>query len=139
MTDTFWQSLFIFLGAAVVAGIQAWTSTRTNNSVRAASKLAEKGRSEIADKTEVVRTTLADSTERSEKKLDSIGTVLDATHGLVNSNYGVQLKLVMLALKRLSLITQLPEDIEAAAVAERAYQEHEAKQAAVDAKTAKVS
>ena len=132
MTDAFWNALFIFLGAVLVAGIQAWSAVRTTKAIKTASNLAEAGRSEIvaqvaaADvKTDIARDELRDHQDKEKVALNEI-------HTLVNNDYGVLLKTAMFTTKRLAILTGFPDDIEAAGLAERAYNDHQAKQAVVD-------
>jgi len=53
-------------------------------------------------------------------------------HVLSNSNMEAQLRIVMLQAKRISEMTKAKPDIDIANEAERAYEEHKAKQAVVD-------
>lgn len=65
-------------------------------------------------------------------KVVHIGKVSDATHTLVNSAMGAQLKVAAIAMRRVADLTRDPADTEAASVAEKALADHEAKQARVD-------
>lgn len=66
-------------------------------------------------------------------KLDVAAQVQSATHTLVNGSMAAQLRISMLALKRVAELTELPEDIAAAALAQKICTEHDLKQAKVDA------
>lgn len=97
-----------------------------------------------AAKVEITKATLAASTSKVDAKLDGIAAVAldtqktgEQVHTLVNSNMGVQLRISMIALKRLADLTKDPDDIAAAEQATKLYREHEAKQAKVDEKDAK--
>jgi len=68
------------------------------------------------------------------KKVDDAKTVNDATHILVNSNMGIQLKIAMGLADRLAKITKTPEDIADAIETKRIYNDHMAKQAVVDSR-----
>lgn len=65
-------------------------------------------------------------------KIAALGKVADATHILVNSNMGTQLKLTAVALRRIANQSKYKEDEDAAALAEKAYAEHQMKQSIVD-------
>ncbi len=80
-----------------------------------------------------VKEDLRDTNAVQSDKLDSMAKVNNATHALVNSAMGVQLKLTALALGRVADMTHSPADVRAADEAERLYEEHAAKQAAADA------
>lgn len=67
-------------------------------------------------------------------KLNKIGKVADATHTLVNSNMGVQLRLTAAVSRRLAALTRNKSDLAAAELADKMLMEHEDKQATVDAK-----
>lgn len=87
-----------------------------------------------AKKVEAVKVALEASGKATDKKLDAIAEVGDATHTLVNNNMGIQLKLNAVTLRRLAGITKKTGDREAAIAAEKLYAEHMAKQAVVDAR-----
>lgn len=69
---------------------------------------------------------------RNEKKLDVITKTGDAVHTLVNSNFGVQLNIAAIALRRVADLTKEPSDIKAANIADKALADHESRQAVVD-------
>lgn len=71
------------------------------------------------------------------RKLNAIAKTGEQVHTLVNSNMGTQLKLNAISLRRLATITSDPVDVDAAMLAEKLLKEHDAKQAAVDAKIQK--
>lgn len=66
------------------------------------------------------------------KKVDEAKSVNDATHILVNSNMGIQLKIAMGLASRLAKITKTPDDIADAVETKRIYDEHMSKQSIVD-------
>lgn len=66
------------------------------------------------------------------KKVNAAKGVADATHTLVNSNMGVQLKIAMGLANKVAKLTQNTRDIEDAAETKRLYDEHMKKQAIVD-------
>jgi hypothetical protein len=68
----------------------------------------------------------------SDVKLDDLGKVAAATHTLVNSNMGTQLKLNAIMARRLSDLTKSPVDVEAALEAEKLYAAHMQNQDVVD-------
>jgi hypothetical protein len=90
-----------------------------------------------AGKAEQVRLELARVTRATTEKLDGIATVGKKTHTLVNSNMSIQLKISMVALRRLADITKHPDDVAAASFADKNYREHESNQAIVDQDEAK--
>ena len=57
----------------------------------------------------------------------------DKIHTLSNSSMGAQLRIVMLQAKRIAEMTKAQPDLDIAGEAERAYQQHQEKQAVVDA------
>lgn len=105
MSDIFWQALI----AGVVTLVLAWMNTRNGQ------------------KTEEVKKTLESATTSTDSKLGEI-------HTLVNNNFGVQLKIAAVALRRVAKLTKNKEDIAAARTAEVAYKDHMDKQAVVDGK-----
>lgn len=86
--------------------------------------------------TEEVRRTLAESNDQTIGKLDAMSVVVQATHTLVNSNYGASLMATLNALKAVEALTTDPERRSiargAVAEAEKLYEEHVSKQAMVD-------
>jgi hypothetical protein len=68
------------------------------------------------------------------KKVDEAKEVNDATHTLVNSNMGIQLKIAMGLTDKISKLTNTKEDLADAAEAKRLYEEHMKKQAVVDSR-----
>lgn len=83
---------------------------------------------EIAAKVEAVRV----EAKEGSNKLEAIAKVSEATHTLVNSNMGAQLKLTAVATRRLAALTNDQADLDAADLADKLLAEHEAKQAVVD-------
>lgn len=79
-----------------------------------------------------VKESLAASDEQLHSRLDEMAATGQATHVLVNSNMGEQLKLNALLSRRMADLTKIPEDIQAAKCAEAKLQDHESKQAMVD-------
>ncbi len=67
------------------------------------------------------------------KKAEEAKEVNDATHVLVNSNMGVQLKIAMRLAEKVAKLTKKKEDIEDAVATKKLYDEHMQKQAVVDA------
>jgi hypothetical protein len=79
-----------------------------------------------------VRETLSVSDDQLRSRLEEMAAVGQATHGLVNSNMGEQLKLNALLSRRVAEITKLPEDFEAATISESKLRDHESTQSIVD-------
>lgn len=126
ISDVVWQAII----AGVVTCVLAYIGQR------AASKAQE-----AATRVEEVRATLEDTTKVTDTKLNDIAEVTTNTnktasevHTLVNSNMEVQLKISMVALRRLSQLTKDPDDIAAFEAAEKLYKEHIEKQSEVDGK-----
>jgi hypothetical protein len=71
---------------------------------------------------------------RAKKERRANATVVEKVHTLVNSQMGATLNVARLATKRTAEVTKHPSDLAVAEEAERAYQEHQKKQATVDAK-----
>lgn len=110
VSDVVWQALIAGIVTCVLAGIQVYA----------------------ARKVEQVRVDLKTSTADTTEKLDEIAEVGNQTHVLVNSSMTAQLKISALALRRISVLTNDPEDEAAAALAEKLLKEHSAKQKTVD-------
>jgi hypothetical protein len=87
---------------------------------------------EAATDAHAAKTTLAKNTADTKSQLNDIAEVGVATHTLVNSNMGVQLKLNAALARRMASITGNQDDLRAAELAEALYQEHINKQAVVD-------
>jgi hypothetical protein len=97
-------------------------------------RVAEKA-ADAAQKVEDVKDSLDERNTVTNTKLDGLAKVADATHTLVNSNMGAQLKLNAVVTRRLADLTQDPTDHDAAALADKLLAEHQEKQAIVDSKT----
>ena len=80
-----------------------------------------------------VKETLAANTSKQDKQLDVIEKTGEKTHTLVNSNMGVQLRMHADLTQRMAEKTNEPEDIAAALQAKKLWDEHQGKQATVDA------
>jgi hypothetical protein len=68
------------------------------------------------------------------KKVDDAKETADATHTLVNSNMGIQLKIAMNLASKVAKLTNKTKDIDDAIEAKRLYDDHMKKQAAVNLK-----
>ncbi len=93
-----------------------------------------------AVKAEEVKTALEDANIKSDKQMAKQTAIINETkettekvHILVNSSMSAQLKISMMALRRIAAMTKHPEDIVAAETAEKLFREHEVKQGKVDA------
>lgn len=116
-------------------GVMAYLLARMNTKQGMVATKVE----DAAVKVEEVKTTLAISNQVTKEELHEIKEVGIATHTLVNNNMGIQLKINVVALRRIaSLCDATLEDKEAAEMAEKLYSEHMAKQAIVDNAKAKV-
>jgi hypothetical protein len=80
-----------------------------------------------------VKTTLQDNTTKVDDKLDGLTRLAEATHVLVNSAMGAQLKLNAETSRFKADTTGDPIDIAAAELAEHTWADHVLKQKAVDA------
>jgi hypothetical protein len=80
----------------------------------------------------VVTVILAIFNAMTQIKLSQIQKTGVDTHILVNKNYGIQLNLTKIALRRVADITKDAIDVAAADEADRLYIEHMARQAIVD-------
>lgn len=81
-----------------------------------------------------VKHVLEENTLTTDQKLEDLARVARATHTLVNNDRGVLLKIATTALDRVARIN--PDDLEdqeAAEAVRKAYAEHQANQAIVDA------
>jgi len=90
-------------------------------------------------KVEEVKQTLNETTKVSDRKMNELSRVAiesqktgEAIHVLVNSSMSAQLKISMIALRRIAEMTSNQDDKAAASLAEKLFHEHEGKQAQVD-------
>lgn len=79
-----------------------------------------------------VKENLQANDERTTRKMGDMAEVAKATHTLVNSNMGTQLKLNSVVSRRLAKLTNDATDIQAANLADELYDAHVAKQNVVD-------
>ena len=86
-----------------------------------------------AKATAQVKARLETVTTDTAKHLDVIEKTGEKTHTLVNSNMGVQLRMHADLTQRMAEKTKEPEDIAAALQAKKLWDEHQGKQATVDA------
>lgn len=86
-----------------------------------------------AEKVEEVKVDLKKTSKEQSETLSEIKDTGEKVHILVNSNMGIQLRLNAVQSRRLADITKNPDDIKAAALAQSMLEEHEKKQAVVDA------
>ena len=89
-----------------------------------------------AEKVEEVKVDLKKTSKEQSETLSEIKDTGEKVHILVNSNMGIQLRLNAVQSRRLADITKNPDDIKAAALAQSMLEEHEKKQAVVDAHAA---
>jgi len=131
---TFLGTCFTAVMAFLVVRLNKLTEQAAVASKAAAGKVEEVGRkAEVAaGKVEEVKKTLVAETARQSEKLDGIAEVGRAVHTLVNSSMSNQLKVSMIALRRVAHMTRDPEDMAAAELAEQAYHDQEEKQRIVD-------
>jgi hypothetical protein len=150
--STSWQVVLQAIIAGIVTMVLGYFQMRTKNSIEAASnqqaKIASIQKAEtvqvkesLANATKAaavqvseVKKTLDDNTQATAAKLEGLHDVAVATHTLVNSNMGNQLKISALALRRIADMTKHQDDEMAAALAEGLLAEHMARQAIVDQK-----
>ncbi len=111
MVLQFVTALAVILGPVVLAMIQR----------RAAVKVAE------------VKQDLATSTMRTGRALEEIASTGEKTHALVNSERGVTLRALAVALRIIATDRPSTENTAAARAAEKASAEHEGRQAQADA------
>lgn len=115
--ESVWSAVITVTGLIVVA----WMNQRA----------AEKA----ARKVEDVKKTLEKTTASANKKLDAISKTGEAVHVLVNSSMSAQLKISMIALRRVAELTSNHDDVAAAELAEKLFREHEVKQNVLDTAT----
>ena len=73
--------------------------------------------------------------DKLQTSMDETKATGDKIHILVNSSMSAQLKISMIALRRIAAMTGNADDIQAAEIAEQLFHEHELKQSMVDSKT----
>jgi hypothetical protein len=86
-------------------------------------------------KVEEVRQDLLESSTVTSKKLANIQLTSDKTHAFVNGNMTAQLRKHAAACRRLAYLTQDPQDVANAEMAERDLEEHLEKQSIVILRT----
>lgn len=79
-----------------------------------------------------VTITLAWMQNRTKQSVDKNAKVTEDVHALVNSNFGVQLKVNEVLARRVADLTQNKADVEAADLAARLHREHMEKQSEID-------
>lgn len=77
--------------------------------------------------------TLRDTNAATSAKLEGLATVARSTHALVNNAMSIQLRSNAALARKLAALDSSPENVAAAEEADRAYAEHQQRQAAVDA------
>jgi hypothetical protein len=140
--DKFWTPVAITFMTCVIGLMQATTTymqslTRdavheTKTAIDETGNRAEEAAVKAENTAHKVESTLLKTTKTQAGKLDKIVKTSNDTHILVNSNMGISLKTSAVALRRVADLTGDPDDVSAAEVAEKALQEHEAKQDKVD-------
>lgn len=87
---------------------------------------------EVAKRSQDILDAVAATTAVKLAALDKVSLVARQTgaevHMMVNDSWSVQLKISMLALHRVAMLTEHPDDIAAAELAAIAYHDHESKQ-----------
>lgn len=91
---------------------------------------------EVKDKVVEVKDTVHATTAVTEQKLASIEKTGEKVHILTNSAMGAALRVAAIAQRRIALSTHLPEDLEAADLADKMLKEHDARQSVVNGKHA---
>jgi len=125
MTDMAWITAGGFCTLIITQVVNLYTQNRNRKWDLQDRVLSNKKVSQVASD-------LEHSTTATDKKLDALAIVAEATHTLVNSNMAVQLKLTAELSRWKADQTNDPEHILAAEHAERLLKEHEHKQALVD-------
>ena len=136
VSDQIWLAL-IAAGVVIIPIIvNNRAAKQTRKEAREDARMARSAEILAAVKVKEVKTTLEESTAAFGSQLDSIAKTGQDTHVLVNARMGAQLKLNMIATRRLADMTKGQPggeaDEEAAKLAESLYREHEKKQAIVD-------
>ncbi len=117
---------------ALTALAQEWLRQRAEERAAREAKVAA---AVVAAKVELVKDALNINNKVTDKKLESITKTGEAVHVLVNSSMSAQLKISAIALRRIADMTNHPDDIAAAELAEKLLAEHLAKQEIVDKQT----
>lgn len=134
------QAVLSFLSTALIAILGYYTYKVKVNSEKVAvtAKAAAVEVKEAAVKVEEVRTTLEDTTKVTDQKLNDLARDVGSAretgekiHELVNSAMTLQLKVNAVALRRIAELTNNSDDIAVAALAEKSYLNHEAKQRSI--------
>lgn len=126
-----------FLGI-MVNGLVAFFVARLNIQGAAAAKEVGEVKvkaQETAEIVKTVKTNLETSNTRADKKLEEIKKVSNDVHTLVNSAMKAQLKINVIALRRIAMITKKKGDIDAAKAAETLLAEHEKQAKGASART----
>ena len=107
MNDVLWNALIV-AGATLVLSLMTYLTAR------------------------LTAATTAVNAEATDRKLAEIAETGEKVHVLVNSSMSAQLKISMVALKRIAELTEHPDDMAAAELATKLYNEHQKKQEVVD-------
>lgn len=133
-------ALIALIGTIVFPGIMAYMFARlrqdqADRSKEAAVKVEEvkTAAAAAAVKVEEVKQDLAVRTNATDKRLDGLAIVGNASHAFANARYGLLLDRLRRSDQRLADITNLVEDRQRAAASEMDYQSHVAAQVVVDA------
>lgn len=134
ISDIVWQAIVGAVVTVILAIIQVWGQHRMKETI-------EKTGKDAAIKVAEVKSTLQVTTEKQAEKLEDIARKGDeniligkANHVLLNSNMAAQLKISAVALRRIADLTKGSGDDEAAILAEKLLEEHDAKQSELDTK-----
>ncbi len=120
VADSVWSGAIVVIGGIVVV----WLNNRAAGKAQTAALAAAKEVREVKD-------TLADTTTRQDKKLDDIHEVGKSNHSLLNGGMLIQLRLGAELSRFKATITNKPEDLQAAELADKMLAEHIANQQAV--------
>ncbi len=123
-------AVLAFLGTALTAVMTYLMAKLNKKQDEAAVKV-----SAVAEKAEEVKTELVKSTAAFGVKLDDIAKVGEMTHNLCNSAMLEQKRLLAVTSRSKADATKAQIDITAAEHAERMYDDHKAKQAAMDVRS----
>lgn len=139
VSDPVWNAII----AGIVTIVLAWIGRQTKVAVESTAKEV-KSAVQVASSKAVVaaneaRAVVMENTATQNEKLEEIHKVAteakktgEDVHTLVNSNMGTQLRISMVALRRVAELTNHPDDKAAAELAEKSYHDHQNKQTIVD-------
>jgi hypothetical protein len=133
VSDMIIVALVTGVSGVIIAGLNS-AGLYLSAKIKVAVEKAEVASTSAAIEVLEVKQVLKENTTAVDGKLSDIAKTGEAIHILVNSNMAAQMKISAVALRRNAQLTNHPDDIAAADLAEKLLQAHEHRQGLVDGK-----